>query len=454
MKSAKKYLVVGMGKSGIGAVQALTQLGMDVTAYDQKSEEDMPAELLENFCRWHVKLAFGRTPDSSELKQIDCVVLSPGVSPDLPFISEAAAGGAEVIGELELAYRIGKGTYIAVTGTNGKTTTTTLVGEVFKNAGRNTSVVGNIGVAVTNAALSATDDSWMVTECSSFQLETTKEFHPLVSALLNVTPDHLDRHKTFENYAAAKAMIYKNQTAEDFFVVNMEDEAAWALTPECNATVVPFSRKKELDFGAFVKNAKIVIKNRKGELAQICGTEELIIPGAHNLENALAAAAVCYFAGIGADVIGQTFREFQGVEHRLEFAGEVDGVRFINDSKGTNPDASIKAIEAMKTPTVLIAGGYDKKSDFAEFIQAFGSKVKALVLFGVTAQKLKETAERFGYTNIHMEPDMESCVRKSFELAEAGDTVLLSPACASWDMYTSYEVRGRHFKNCVKELEK
>lgn len=448
----KKVLVVGMGKSGIAAAQALLKLGAIVSVYDNKTEDQIDPQLIQYFKNKNASCYFGIEP--VHVAEYDMVVMSPGVPLEVPFVQKAREAGAEIIGELEIAYRIGKGNYIAITGTNGKTTTTTLVGKIFKNAGRWTYVVGNVGVAVISKAMSTKDEDWLVTETSSFQLETTKYFKPVVSALLNITPDHMDRHKTLENYAAAKAKIFQNQGPDNYFIVNADDPESIKVIKECKATIVPFSRIKELDFGCFVQNDKIVIRNKEGEMIEICPVSDLKIPGAHNLENALAAAAISYFAGINADVIGKTLKEFEGVEHRLEFVGEVDGVRFVNDSKGTNPDASIKAVEAMKDGIVLIAGGYDKNSDFTEFIKSFQGKVKSLVLLGKTAQKIKETAEANGFYNIVMAKDMEECVRESVKIAKPGDTVLLSPACASWDMYTCFEQRGEHFKNCVNELEK
>lgn len=448
----KKILVVGMGKSGIAATQALLKLGAVVSVYDRKEEDKIETQLIQFLKNKNVACYFGEEPDNTN--ELDMVVISPGVPLDTGFVQKARDAGAEVIGELEIAYRVGKGKYIAITGTNGKTTTTTLVGEIFKNSGRKTYVVGNVGVAVISKALCTTEDDWLVTETSSFQLETTRDFRPEVSALLNITPDHMDRHKTLENYAQAKAMIFKNQDESQYFVVNYDDEASWKLVEQCKAKVIPFSRKSALELGCFVLDGDIVIRNENGQCIDICSKDELKIPGAHNLENALAAVAVAYFAGISPEVIAETLREFDGVEHRLEFSGEVDGVRFVNDSKGTNPDASIKAIEAMKDGIILIAGGYDKGSDYEAFIKAFQGKVKYLVLLGKTAPKIKETAERLGFTNNVMCRDMDECVKTAYKLASPGDTVLLSPACASWDMYTCFEQRGEHFKNCVRDLEK
>ncbi len=446
----KKILIVGMGKSGESAMDIALAQGGVVHIQDSKTEEQMDPELTRKIRKSRVKAWLGQTP--KDMGYYDILILSPGVPVDLPFILDAKAGGAEIIGELELAYRIGNGKYIAITGTNGKTTTTTLVGEIFKAAGRETYVVGNIGVPVVEGSAKATENGWMVTEVSSFQLETTEEFRPEVSAILNLTPDHLNRHKTMENYGAAKARIFRRQSADQYCVVNRDDPLCFALAEDCPATVVPFSRKEELPFGAFVKEGRIVIRTASAEEIDICGAEELRIPGSHNLENALAAAAISYFGGIQPDVIGETMRAFAGVEHRIENVGEYGGVRFINDSKGTNPDAAIKAIEAMKENIILIAGGYDKASDFTEFIRACQGRVKKMVLLGATAQTIQDTAEREGFHDTVICKDMEDCVAQAVESAQPGDVVLLSPACASWDMYDNFEQRGEHFKTCVQTL--
>lgn len=448
----KNVLVIGLGRSGKAAVQAALKLGAKVYVQDSKCVEEVDPQLLAFLEGRAVTCCFGQNPEDMSI--FDMLILSPGVSPELDFIREARDKGAEIIGELEIAYRIGHGNYIAITGTNGKTTTTTLVGEIFEKAKKKTYVVGNIGVAVISKALTAEENSWLVTETSSFQLETTRYFKPVVSAILNLTPDHMDRHKTMENYGNAKAKIFENQDESQHLVINYDDKACFALAEHCKAKVVPFSRMEKLDFGAFVEDGRIVIRDEDGQVHPFCRTDELIIPGSHNLENALAAAAIAYFAGIEPDVITQGLKEFQGVEHRIEYCGQVDGVRFVNDSKGTNPDASIKAVEAIDGGIVLIAGGYDKGSSYEELIKAFNGKVKHMVLLGKTAEKIKETGEKLGFTSSIIVKDMEECVKEGFRLAEPGDTVLLSPACASWDMYTSFEQRGEHFKNCVARLEK
>ncbi len=448
----KKTLIIGMGNSGKAAAEAMVKLGADVSIQDSKTEDKIDPELMAFLRENNVKCYLGEVPE--DMAAFDVLIVSPGVPLELGFIQEAKNAGAEIIGELEVAYRLGNGKYVAITGTNGKTTTTTLVGEIYKASGTETHVVGNIGVAVISKALTVSDDSRLVTECSSFQLESIKEFTPEVSAILNLTPDHLDRHKTMENYGAAKANIFVNQKADQYCIVNYDDKACFALAEKCEATVVPFSRVEELDFGAYVKDGRIVIKDQSGSLVDICGTDELKIPGSHNLENALAACAIAYFGGISADVIADVMKRFAGVEHRIELCAEVKGVRYVNDSKGTNPDAAIKAIEAMKENIILIAGGYDKNSSFDEFAEAFDGKVKKLLLLGKTAEKIKEAAEKVGFTETVILEDMEACVKEAYKVAQPGDVVLLSPACASWDMYTSFEQRGRHFKDCVNALER
>jgi len=264
----------------------------------------------------------------------------------------------------------------------------------------------------------------------------------------------MDRHKTLENYAAAKAKIFASQTADDYFIVNKDDPEAYKLATGCKAAVVPFSRKEQLAFGSFVKDGRIVIRDKDSKLVDFCGVRELIIPGAHNLENALAAAAIGYFAGLPAEAVARTLREFEGVAHRMEFVAEVQGVRYVNDSKGTNSDASIKAVEAIDDNIILIAGGYDKGGTFEEFIASFSGKVKRLILLGKTAELIRKTAENAGFSDIVMAADMDECVKKAAASAVPGDTVLLSPACASWDMYSCFEERGEHFKTCVRNLEK
>lgn len=450
--NGKKILVVGLGMSGIAAAQALVKRGAQVSVQDAKSSDEIEAQLITYLENEKITCYFASVPEDPS--SFDLIVLSPGVSLDVPFVKEASQKGVWVTGELELAYQLGLGHYIAISGTNGKTTTTTLVGEMYKSADRDTAVVGNIGVAVTTKAVSATENTWMITEVSSFQLETIRHFRPQVSAILNLTPDHMDRHKSMEEYGRVKARIFENQKSADFLIINYDDKACYKLAKDARATVVPFSRKQELAFGAFVLDGMLTIRDQAGVQTMFCHQDELMIPGTHNLENALAATAIAYFSGIPSEVIRRTLRTFAGVEHRIEFVSEIDGVRFVNDSKGTNPDAAIKAIESIPAPIFLIAGGYDKGSDYGDLIDAFEGKVEMALLMGKTASKIKEVAESKGFTKTIILKDMDACVKEAFRQAKPGATVLLSPACASWDMYDNYEQRGRHFKDCVAGLEK
>ena len=443
-------LVVGMGRSGKAALEALSGTGAKLSAQDSQDASHMDEAFLEFLREGHVATYFGSTPD--DMSVFDMLVLSPGVPPQLDFIREAASEGAEIIGELELAYRMTDAHFAAITGTNGKTTTTTLAGEIFKAAGRKTSVVGNIGNPVVTEAVSADSDSWMVTEVSSFQLETTRDFRPEVSAILNLTPDHLNRHKTMKAYGDAKARIAVNQSPEEYLIINRDDEAAMELARQSRATVVPFSRKAALEAGAFLQGRDIVIKDFDGTIHNICSRDDLRIIGDHNVENVLAAAALCYYAGIDEDVIGNAVRAFPGVEHRIEFCGTRDGVDYYNDSKGTNVDAAVIALKALENNIILIAGGDGKAQDFTDLAAHLDGAVTALVLLGRDAPLIEEAARKAGFTDIFTCGSMEECVRKASELARSGDKVLLSPACASWDMYPNYEVRGRHFKDCVRDI--
>ena len=446
----KKILIVGLGESGLAAVRALIPCGALLSVQDQKSGADMAPETVSLFKSNDIRCYLGETPSESE--KFDMLVLSPGVPPDLEFIKKARQNGSEAIGEMELAYRLCKGSFAAITGTNGKTTTTALLGEIFKNAKKDAFVVGNIGTAAISAVNDATSGSWLITEVSSFQLETIKDFRPRISAILNITPDHLDRHGDMKSYIEAKARIFENQSEGDHFIVNYDDETAFRLSQRCKAKVTPFSRLSELKTGVFLKDGMISARGENGEYTEICRADAILLKGSHNLENALAAAAMALCAKIPADIIAQTLLSFGGVPHRLEPCGVINGVSFVNDSKGTNPDASIKAVEAVDGPIILIAGGYDKKSNFEEFIDSFGGKVKSLILLGDTARIIKETAENKGFHNIVILKNMDECVKEAFRAAAAGDTVLLSPACASWDMYSNFSERGEDFKDCVRRL--
>ncbi len=449
--SGKMILVVGLGKSGTAAAQTLIDMGAHVYVQDSRNEAEFDLNFISYLRGKGVGCFFAKQP--YDMGMFDMILLSPGVSPELQFIEEGRAKGVEITGELEIAYRVARSAFIAITGTNGKTTTTTLVGEIFKAAAKKTHVVGNIGTAVITAAAKSEEDEYLVTECSSFQLETTKYFKPTVSAILNLTPDHLNRHHTMEAYGNAKSKIFENQSGDGYLIVNYDDKACFELSKKAKCRVVPFSRKEELGFGAFLRNGKIVIKADDAEY-EICETDDLMIIGDHNVENALAAAAISFFAGIAPEIIGKALISFPGVEHRMEYCGQIDGVKYYNDSKGTNIDAAITALRAIKKDVILIAGGDSKGQVFDDFIKAFAGSVKKMILLGRDGHYIAEAADRNGFKNYVYCKDIPDCVRSAASMAQPGDTVLLSPACASWDMYDNFEQRGDHFKESVRGLDK
>lgn len=445
----KRVLVVGMGKSGIAAIQAMLKLGAEVTIQDSKKAEEMDGQLLSFLTGRGLRLCLGKVPE--DLSSFDMLILSPGVDPELDFIQKAKEAGAEIVGELEIAYRVARGNFVAITGTNGKTTTTTLVGEIFKNARKNTYVVGNIGVAVISKALDAEEGDWLITETSSFQLQTVKYFKPAVSAILNITPDHLNRHHTMENYGLAKANVFMNQDETGYCIINAEDEMCVKLAQNAKPQVILFSSVRELKKGAFVKDGILVIADGE-KTVELCRADELKIIGKHNVENALAAAAIAYFAGIEPEIIGTTLRNFAGVAHRIEYCGMADGVKFYNDSKGTNIDATVTALNAIGKDIILIAGGDGKGQDFSQLIESFDGRVKHMVLIGKDGPKIAEAADNAGFKDYSYGANMQECVKKAVEIAEPKDTILLSPACASWDMYDNFEQRGDHFRELVARL--
>ena len=446
----KKVLVFGLGISGIGAGQILERHGAEVIMYDgnQKlTEEKIKKQLGEDSS---AKIVIGDFPEEV-LENLDMTVLSPGVPTDLPVIEKMREQGITVIGEVELAYQFGKGDVLAITGTNGKTTTTTLLGEIMKNYQEDVFVVGNIGTPYTTAVEKMTDNTITVAEMSSFQLESIVDFRPRVSAILNFTPDHLNRHHTMEAYVNAKKNIAKNQTEDDYCILNYEDRLTREFGEEIKANVLYFSSQRILEEGIYLENGQIVLA-MNGEKTPVCHVDELNILGTHNHENAMAAAGMAAAYGVPEDVIRRTLKEFQGVEHRIEYVAEKNGVVYYNDSKGTNPEAAIKGIQAMNRPTVLIGGGYDKDSAYDEWIDSFDGKVKKLVLLGATRDKIAETARAHGFEDIEMADTFEEAFAKCVENAKPGDAVLLSPACASWGMFKNYEERGDKFKELVNNL--
>jgi len=447
----KKVLVIGAAVTGVPVVKELNRLGAEIILNDFKKVDELK-EIVAEVEQLPIRLVAGGHPVKLA-EECDFVVISPGVPLDILLVQKAKELGKEVIGEIELAYRLTSTPIAAITGTNGKTTTTALLGEIMKESGRKAFVTGNIGHAMILEVNGSGTEDIFVLEVSSFQLESTVTFKPKVSAILNITPDHLNRHKTMENYIDAKCKIFINQDASDYTVLNADDPETSKLAGRSKSKVLLFSRKKEVTEGAYIENNHIVIRvgNKK---ETIIHKDKIYIPGNHNLENALAAALMAYCMGARPSVIAETLESFRGVEHRIEYVEEIEGVIYYNDSKGTNTDASIKAIQAMKRPTLIIAGGYDKGSEYDELIAAFGNIIKHMVLIGKTADKLEETARKHGFKNVHKAKDLREAVKKCHILAEPGDCVLLSPACASWDMFSNFEERGRLFKEYVRELRK
>lgn len=386
------------------------------------------------------------------MEKIGLAVLSPGIPVDLPVVEKMKADGILIWGEIELAYHYGRGDVLAITGTNGKTTTTTLLGEIMKAHQSEVFVVGNIGNPYTMEAMKMTEQSVTVAEISSFQLETIEEFAPQVSAILNITEDHLNRHHTMEEYIRVKELIVKNQKPENYCVLNYEDPVLREFGQHIVPKTVYFSSVRKLDEGIYLDGDLIVLKTAEAEIPFV-HTGELKLLGQHNFENVMAAVAMAYYAGVSVESIRKSICEFTAVEHRIEYVTEKNGVAYYNDSKGTNPDAAIKGIQAMNRPTLLIGGGYDKGSSYDEWLNAFDGKVRYLVLIGQTREKIKEAAERLGVCpNIVLCEDLKEAVEFCAQKAEAGDAVLLSPACASWGQFDNYEQRGDMFKEYVKAL--
>jgi len=445
-----RVLVFGTGKSGIGAAELLENKGAIPVLYD--GNEKVRKEDVFHQLREHTKAeVFIKELPEEEIEKLSLVVLSPGVPTDLALVDQLRERGLKIWGEVELAYHFGQGDILAITGTNGKTTTTSLVGAIMEHVNASTFIVGNIGNPYTQAVEQMTEKSVTVAEISSFQLETIENFYPKVSAILNITPDHLNRHHTMEEYIRVKELITKNQTEEDTCILNYEDEVLRKFGETLKCKVLYFSSARKLEKGMYYQNGEIFFSDGENT-TKICDVKELNLPGIHNYENVMAAVAMTLAYGVSLSDIQYVIRRFKAVEHRIEFVTEKKGVIYYNDSKGTNPDAAIKGIQAMDRPTWLIGGGYDKGSSYEEWIQAFDGKVKGLVLMGATREAIAKTAREQGFTQIYFVESLEEAVHFCYEQALAGDAVLLSPACASWDMFPSYEVRGRLFKEYVNKL--
>lgn len=447
----KNVMIIGVGKSGIAAANLLCSAKASVTLYDSNGDADIYKikELLQD--SGNVNIILGEFPKDMAGK-IDLLVLSPGVPTDIDCVTQIADNNIPVWGEIELAYAFSRGQIVGITGTNGKTTTTALTGQIIKEYNNDVYVVGNIGIPYTQVVNNTKDDSVTVIELSSFQLETIHDFRPNVSMILNITPDHLNRHHTMENYIAAKENITLNQTSSDTCILNYEDEVLRKFGGSLESNVIYFSSARKLDRGIYL-DGDMICYSDGDNVIRIVNTGDMNIIGTHNHENAMAAIAAGIAMNIPIDCIRKAVKEFVAVEHRIEYVATKKGVKYYNDSKGTNPDAAIRGIRAMQSPTVLIGGGYDKDSEYDEWIKSFDGKVKKLILIGQTAQKIAETCEKLGFKDYVITDTFESAMDIARTTAVEGDCVLLSPACASWGMFKNYEERGRIFKDIVKAME-
>ena len=445
---SKRVLVIGAARSGLAAVDFLCNHGYSVILTDMSPEAD--EAVLAHLRQLKVQMIWGEQPDVSALRP-DFIVISPGIALTIPPAVAAKEMGIPIINETELAFCSARASFVAITGTNDKTTTTSLLGELLKNEQHQVVVGGNIGLPLVSIAESLGEEDLIVAEMSSFQLETTVTIKPKVALMLNLTPDHLDRHGDMQGYLEAKAKIFANQDEGDYLILNADDAYLAPLAKQARSQVIFFSRQHILKEGVFLRGNTVVFCH-DGKETSICQKEEIAIKGAHNLENAMAAIAAAMVLGVAPERIREVLQTFAGVEHRLEPVRKWHGVLFVNDSKGTNPDSTMKALEAYDEPLILIAGGKNKGSDFSDLAQLIARKVKQVILIGQAKEELRAALAACGYEQVVMCDTYEEVVRLAAELAEPGDVVMLSPACASWDMFNSYEERGRLFKKLVNAL--
>ena len=443
----KRVLVVGLGRSGVASAFFLQEHGAKVTVSDTKSEAQLQSEVAALLDRG-VSIEAGRHGERTFRDQ-DLIVVSPGVPSDQPQLQHARTLGIPVIGEVELAFRFLQGKVLAITGSNGKTTTTSLVGEILSKAGRKTLVGGNIGTPVISLAGKTTPDSLVVLEISSFQLETIEQFCPWIAAILNITPDHLDRHHTFEAYVAAKARTFENQRPSDFGILNADDPACVGLKDKVKGSLFWFRRKHAVENGAFLSGDQVLFR-RDGRDEPILSRNDIQLKGSHNLENVLAAVTITTLAGCSPEQIRKAVTEFSAVEHRLELVTSINGVTFYNDSKATNVDATVKALESFSGNIHIILGGKDKGSDYTVLAPLLRERVKRAYLIGAAAQKIASQIQ--GAAPLLHSGTLDRAVRQAFEAATPGDVVVLAPACASFDQFENYEQRGRVFKELVHSL--
>lgn len=448
----KRVLVVGTGVSGIGSATLLEEQGAFPVLYDSNENADVDEIRKKLVVGSKAQIKTGTFTDDI-LEELSLAVLSPGVPTDIDFVLKIKERNIPVWGEIELAYNYSKGRVLAITGTNGKTTTTSLVGQIMQEYYDSVYIVGNIGTPYTSEAPKMKDDTVSVCEISSFQLETIEHFHPTVSAILNITPDHLNRHHTMENYVLAKENVTLNQTKQDVCVLNYENEYTRDFGKRCPATVIYFSSKNKLEEGLYLDQEDIYLAKDHTVTKLLNTKTDMNLVGICNIENVMAAIAISMSAGVPMENILQTIKRFVAVEHRIEYVATKKGVVYYNDSKATNTDAAIQGIKAMDRPTILIGGGYDKGSEYDDWIECFDGKVKELVLIGQTRDKIAECARKHGINNISFADTFEEALDLCVNLAKNGDAVLLSPACASWGMFPNYEVRGKMFKDYVNKIE-
>ncbi|OGV97308.1 MAG: UDP-N-acetylmuramoylalanine--D-glutamate ligase [Nitrospinae bacterium RIFCSPLOWO2_02_FULL_39_110] len=442
----KNVLVVGLARSGVSAANLLCKLGAKVTITDEKRESELSENIRKLTKGIYLKLGGHNGVD---IANVDLVVISPGVPWDSPFLNRIRENGIRIISEVELAFKYIKAPLIAVTGTNGKTTTTTLIGEMLKKDDRNVFVGGNIGNPMCEEVLNGSSSELILSEISTFQMEGIETFKPHISVILNITPDHMDRHKSMTEYIALKKRVFINQNTRDYTVFNMDDKITAALSNEGKGERIFFSRIREVDNGAFVRGNNIIFRrNRKEEI--VSTLKDLKIIGVHNIENTLASVAVGGICDIPPRLMREVISEFSGIPHRMEFVREIEGIKFINDSKGTNVGATIKSIESFNEPIILIAGGKDKGSDYLPLKPLIEDRVKFLILIGEAKKKMASVMN--GFRNILNAESFEEAVNEAFDKAEKGDVVLLSPACASFDMFRDYEDRGEQFRKIVESL--
>jgi UDP-N-acetylmuramoylalanine--D-glutamate ligase len=445
----KKILVLGAGISGLAVAQLLQQIGAQVTLSDSKSGETINQDV-SKLQQAGVRLALG-CQDETLLFGVDLVVVSPGISINIPLIKAAEGKAIKVVSEIEVAYHLCRASIIAITGTNGKTTTTTLLGEMLKTTGRDVVVGGNIGQALSQEVAGVADTGIVVAEISSFQLEGVKEFHPHIVAILNITPDHLDRHGSMEGYIAMKERIFANQTDSDYAILNYDDSTVRNMAAKVASKVMFFSRLAKLPEGIFVQAGMIKIC-WQGNTVDVCCIDDMQIRGSHNVENALAACGAAFLAGVKVADMATTLQKFAGVEHRIEPVATIRQVAYYNDSKATNPESAIKALEAFPGHIILIAGGRDKNTNLEEFISLVKERVDHLILLGEAQERFGAMAKQYGVCNIHYVDSLQAAVQLAHRIAQVPQVVLLSPACASYDMFANYEERGKRFKELVNEL--